>query len=74
MVLESYYRSIETDPVLVKEKLLGVSNPTYPDKKAAAKAAKRKYLGVAMLCGSDRGRYRNLVEELQNNFTKGNDD
>ena len=26
-----------------------------------------------MLCGDDRERYSNLVEELQNDFTEGND-
>ena len=25
-----------------------------------------------MLCGYERGRYGNVLEELQNNFTKGN--
>ena len=37
-----------------------------------AKAAKIKYLGVAMMCGSDQGKYDKLVYELQNYFTKGN--
>ena len=38
-----------------------------------AKYAKQKHLVVAMLCGADRGEYGKLVEELQNDFTKGGD-
>ena len=30
-------------------------------------------IGVVMLCRSGQGRYGNLVEEFQNDFTKGND-
>ena len=36
-----------------------------------AKFAKQKHLEVAMLCGADRGKYGKLVEELRNDFTKG---
>ena len=74
LVIESYGRAIVTDPGLAKEKVLGVANPTDLDKKAAVKAAKTKYLGVTMICGSDQVRYGKMVEELQNDFTKGNND
>ena len=51
---------------------MGVVNLSDSDRQAEPEAAKRRYLGVAMLCGADQGRYGNLVEELQNDFTKGN--
>ena len=49
-------------------------NPTDTKKQAVAEYAKRKHLGVSMMCGYDQGIYSNLVKELQNNFTKGNGD
>ena len=51
---------------------MGVVNLSDSDRQAEPEAAKRRYLGVMMLCGADRGRYGKLVEELQNDFTKGN--
>ena len=50
-----------------------VVNQTEPYNQAAAESAKRKYLGVLMICRTNQGRYRNLVEELQNDFAKGKD-
>ena len=74
MVIDSYGRSIGTDPGTTKEELTGVVNPTDTDKQEGAESAKIKYLGVVMIFRSDRGRYGKLVEELQNVFTKGNAD
>ena len=34
--------------------------------------AKDMYLACAFLCQSDRKRYSRLLEELENDFTKGN--
>ena len=62
-----------TDLVLDKKELAGILNQTEPDKQAAYKATKSKDLGVAMICGDKQGRYINMVEDLQNKFTKGND-
>ena len=50
----------------------GVANPEDPDNQEFSEAAKSKYLGVAIICGAERGRYSKMVEELQNDFTKGN--
>ena len=73
-VIDSYGGAIGTDPGLAKEELSVVVNPTDPDKQSVAEAAKNKCLGVVMLCGSDQGRYGNLVEDLQKYFFKGNYD
>ena len=48
--------------------------PSYPYRQASDKAAKMKYLGVAMLCVPNQSRYVKMVEQFQNDFTKGNSD
>ena len=59
---------------MTKEELEVVLNPSDPYRQAAAEAKQIIYLGVTMLCGADQARYRNLVEELHNYFTKVNED
>ena len=72
-VIESYVWVILNDPGLAKEKLSVVVNPSYQCRKAEAKSEKNKYPGVTIIFGANRMRYRNMVEELQNDFTKLND-
>ena len=39
----------------------------------ASMPAREKYLGTALMCRSDLARYGEIIEELQNYFTKVND-
>ena len=70
--IESYVGYIGTDLGVSKEELAGLLNPSDPDSQAAAESKKMKYFEAEMICGSDQVIYVNLVEELQNDFTKGN--
>ena len=72
--MKYYGGSIGIDLGTDNEKLLGIVNLTDPDKQAASRVAKKKYLRVAMICGSKQERYANMVEELQIKFTQGNGD
>ena len=76
-VIYSYGVSIGTYSGLAKADLMEISkNSSYStdaERQQAAEAAKKKHLGVVMLCGANRGRYGKLVEELWNDFTKRND-
>lgn len=47
-------------------------NPTSEEKKKAVDSAKQQYLAVASLWAADRGRYAKLIEDLENDYTKGN--
>ena len=62
-VIECYGRAMGTDPGMAKEELVPVVNPSDPDRQAADESAKRKYLGVTMICRYGRRRYGKLVEE-----------
>ena len=42
-----------------------IGNLKDPDNQAAVEAAKKNYLGVAIICGDNQRRFGNLVEELQ---------
>ena len=76
-VINSYGLSIGTDSGLAKAELTEISKyssySTDAERQQAAEAARQRKLGVVMLCGSNRGRYVKLVEELRNDFTKGGD-
>ena len=73
-IIDSYGVAMGTDPGMSKEILAKLANLKDPYTQAAAESTKIKYLGAAMICGADQGRYVKLVEELQNDFTKGNGD
>ena len=74
LAIESYGGAIVTYPWFSKEELAVPANLIDAEKQATDESAKRKYLRVMMLCKVDRGIYGKLVEELQNNFTKGNNE
>jgi hypothetical protein len=76
-VIEHYRGAIGEDQVLVLEELKkdGVDNdiPTADELAQATKTTKNKAHAMAFLKRADKGRYRQLSTELENQYTRGTD-
>jgi hypothetical protein len=76
-VIEHYGGNIGDDKVLVTEELrkTGATDmvATEEEKKQAIKTAKSKAHAMAFLKRADRNRYGALITDLENQFTRGND-
>lgn len=77
LVVEQYGGDIGWDPRSMRAELTaaGISDhdaATDEQKETANQAAKDKYRAVALLHAADRGRYWKLIEDLENDYTKGN--
>jgi hypothetical protein len=75
-LIEQYGGAIGHDPGKIKTELsemnLTPEIATDEQLETATKVAKEKYLAVTMVTTADKSRYTKLCEELENDFTKGN--
>jgi hypothetical protein len=76
-VVEDYGGTIgtglkEAKAELIKEGI-DVDNASDASKGKAMETAKNRYLAMAMLTAADVARYSHLLEDLDNDYTKGND-
>jgi hypothetical protein len=76
-VVEYYGGTIGTDPKGAKAELIkegiDVDNVSDASKRKAMETAKNRYLAMTMLTAADVTRYSRLLEDLDNDYTKGND-
>jgi hypothetical protein len=76
-VVEDYGGEIGVDPSGAKKELVAkgidVENASGESKCKVMAKAKNRYLVVAMLSAADFKRYSRLLEDLDNDYTKGND-
>jgi hypothetical protein len=75
-VVEDYGGTIGTDPKGAKAELIkegiDVDNASDASKQNAMETAKNRYMAMAMLTAADVARYSRLLEDLDNDYTKGN--
>jgi hypothetical protein len=76
-VIEHCGGSIGQEPGLVQKVLQdrgkSSNTATADETREAQNAAQQQYLAVAFLLGSDRNRYGKLLEDLENDYTQGQD-
>jgi hypothetical protein len=75
-VLEQYRGSIGRDQGAVEDEIdaaVYTILATAEETKQASDVARNKFLVMAFLCAVDKQRYGKLLDELENDFTKGTD-
>jgi hypothetical protein len=76
-VVEDYGGTIGTDPKGAKAELIkegiNVDNASDASKRKAMETTMNRYLAMAMLTAADVAQYSRLLEYLDNDYTKGND-
>ena len=72
-VVDNYGGNLGNYEILLKDdkEFTDLEAPTITEKIAARLRAKHRFLAFAFIRGSDRKRYGKLIEELSNDYIKG---
>ena len=77
LIVEQYGGGLGNDPGLIESKLVDAGiDPSAADgrqSKEALEAAEKRFLVMALLMATDKTRYGKLLEDLENDYTKGHD-